>query len=308
MPLAGRDPWLSIAPIAEIAAPITACWCSCSSSPRERWRHPSSTGSPPTRLRRAPAWDCGFPDLQPGDAIHRRKLQPTDPARVRRLCLPRRERLDMPAPGETRPAVHQLVLRDPVWDGFYTPLGEIVGAIATRLNRLPVPHHPAVPQRRLRRAGRAAADSGGLAMTGLAVDLVFQLMQMTLVILIAPLLTGLVRAVKARLTRSPRPAAVAALSRSRAGSCARRRWSPTARRGCSARRPMSFGRHLGRRGADPDLRHWAAVFLVGRSDRHRRAAWLGPLLLALAGLDVGTSFAASAQAAKRCSPRSPSRR
>ncbi len=27
-------------------------------------------------------------------------------------------------------------LRDPVWDGFYTPLGELVGAIATRLNRL----------------------------------------------------------------------------------------------------------------------------------------------------------------------------
>ena len=42
-------------------------------------------------------------------------------------------------------------------------------------------------------------------MTGLAVDLVFQLMQMTLVILIAPLLTGLVRAVKARLTRRRGP-------------------------------------------------------------------------------------------------------
>jgi hydrogenase-4 component B len=27
-------------------------------------------------------------------------------------------------------------LRDPIWDGFYTPLGEIVGVIATRLNRL----------------------------------------------------------------------------------------------------------------------------------------------------------------------------
>jgi hypothetical protein len=42
----------------------------------------------------------------------------------------------MPAPGETRPAVYNLTLRDPVWDGFYTPLGELVGAIATRLNRL----------------------------------------------------------------------------------------------------------------------------------------------------------------------------
>ena len=36
-------------------------------------------------LRRAPAWDCGFPDAKPGDAIHRRELQPADPAGVRRL-------------------------------------------------------------------------------------------------------------------------------------------------------------------------------------------------------------------------------
>jgi len=42
-------------------------------------------------------------------------------------------------------------------------------------------------------------------MTALAVDLVFQLLQMTLVIVIAPLLTGVVRVVKARLTRRRGP-------------------------------------------------------------------------------------------------------
>jgi len=42
-------------------------------------------------------------------------------------------------------------------------------------------------------------------MTELAVDLVFQLLQMTLVIVIAPLLTGVARVVKARLTRRRGP-------------------------------------------------------------------------------------------------------
>ena len=42
-------------------------------------------------------------------------------------------------------------------------------------------------------------------MTNLVVDLVFQLLQMTLVIAIAPLLTGVVRVVKARLTRRRGP-------------------------------------------------------------------------------------------------------
>ena len=42
-------------------------------------------------------------------------------------------------------------------------------------------------------------------MTNLAVDLVFQFLQMTLVIGLAPLLTGLVRVVKARLQRRRGP-------------------------------------------------------------------------------------------------------
>ena len=42
-------------------------------------------------------------------------------------------------------------------------------------------------------------------MTDLAIDLVFQLVQMTLVIGLAPLLTGLVRVVKARLQRRRGP-------------------------------------------------------------------------------------------------------
>ena len=41
------------------------------------------------RLRRAPAWDCGYPDPSPITAIHRVELRPADPARVRRSGVPR---------------------------------------------------------------------------------------------------------------------------------------------------------------------------------------------------------------------------
>ena len=39
-------------------------------------------------LRRAPAWDCGFPDPQPGNAVHQRQLRPADPPGVRRRGVP----------------------------------------------------------------------------------------------------------------------------------------------------------------------------------------------------------------------------
>ena len=87
-------------------------------------------------MRRAPAWDCGFPEPSPAAQYTAESFsQP-----IRRVfggfVFRGRERVDMPAPGETRPAVHVMALRDPFWDAFYTPLGELVGAIATRLNWL----------------------------------------------------------------------------------------------------------------------------------------------------------------------------
>src|SRR5208337_3165053 len=68
-----------------------------------------------------------------------------------------------------------------------------------------VSHHPPVPQRRLRRAGRASGRARVMAMI---VDLVFQLVQMTLVIAVAPLLTGVVRVTKARLLRRQGPSII----------------------------------------------------------------------------------------------------
>jgi formate hydrogenlyase subunit 3/multisubunit Na+/H+ antiporter MnhD subunit len=136
MPLQAEIPWLSIAPIAESRSSynglLVFLFIVASGAMAASVIHRFASDA----LRRAPAWDCGFPDSSPATQYTAESFsQP-----IRRVfggyVFRGRERLDMPAPGETRPAVHQLVLRDPVWDGFYTPLGEIVGAIATRLNRL----------------------------------------------------------------------------------------------------------------------------------------------------------------------------
>jgi len=136
MPLQAKIPWLSIAPIAESRSSynglLVFLFIAASGAMAASVIHRLASDA----LRRAPAWDCGFPEPSPATQYTAESFsQP-----IRRVfggyVFRGRERIDMPAPGETRPAVHQVALRDPVWDGFYTPLGELVGAVATRLNRL----------------------------------------------------------------------------------------------------------------------------------------------------------------------------
>jgi len=87
-------------------------------------------------VRRAPAWDCGFPDPSPATQYTAGSFaQP-----IRRvfgtLVFRAREEVDMPAPGELRPARIQVRLQDLAWDGIYAPVAHAVGFAADRLNRL----------------------------------------------------------------------------------------------------------------------------------------------------------------------------
>jgi hydrogenase-4 component B len=88
------------------------------------------------RLRRAPAWDCGYPDATPVTQYTAMSFaQP-----IRRVfgtvVFLAREECDMPAPGDMRPARLTVQLRDPVWDTLYAPLVWSIGFAADRLNRL----------------------------------------------------------------------------------------------------------------------------------------------------------------------------
>jgi len=88
------------------------------------------------KLRRAPAWDCGYPDASTiGQYTASSFAQPI--RRVFGTVLFRaREEVDMPPPGSPSPARLTVVLRDPVWEGLYLPLAAAVTLASERLNRL----------------------------------------------------------------------------------------------------------------------------------------------------------------------------
>jgi hydrogenase-4 component B len=87
-------------------------------------------------LRRGPAWDCGFPDANPVTQYSADSFaQP-----IRRVfgvaVFAAREHVDMPAPGDGRPARLTVSLRDHVWDWLYAPINLAVQLAAERLNHL----------------------------------------------------------------------------------------------------------------------------------------------------------------------------
>jgi hypothetical protein len=85
-------------------------------------------------VRRAPAWDCGYPDPSPATQYTASSFAQPIRRVFATLVFQARERIDMPAPGQTRPARLEVVLRDPAWDGIYAPLVAAVGLVAGRLN------------------------------------------------------------------------------------------------------------------------------------------------------------------------------
>jgi NADH:ubiquinone oxidoreductase subunit 5 (subunit L)/multisubunit Na+/H+ antiporter MnhA subunit len=87
-------------------------------------------------VRRAPAWDCGFPDTGPLTQYAAGSFaQP-----IRRVfggdVFGAREQVDMPTPGDGRAARLTVVLHDYVWDGIYARIAGAVDAAAGRLNGL----------------------------------------------------------------------------------------------------------------------------------------------------------------------------
>ena len=87
------------------------------------------------KLRRAPPWDCGFPDPNPATQYSASSFaQP-----IRRVfgtvVFRAREHVEMPPPGLIAPARFVVELRDLAWDSLYAPVAGLVGGAADRLNR-----------------------------------------------------------------------------------------------------------------------------------------------------------------------------
>jgi hypothetical protein len=128
--------WLSIAPIAESRSSynglLVFLFVAASGSLAAYVIHRFASHA----LRRAPAWDCGFPDASPATQYTAASFsQP-----IRRVygahIFHARERVDMPAPGDLRPARFEVEIHDLVWEGLYAPLYRAVSYVADQLNPL----------------------------------------------------------------------------------------------------------------------------------------------------------------------------
>ena len=131
-----RQSWLSIVPIAsepQLLQRPAGLRLHRPVGGNRRSRHP------PLRLaRRSPRHRPGTAAF-PIPARRRNTAPRASPSRsagsMRRCIFGAREAVDMPAPGDMRPATFHLTLRDLVWETLYLPVAVAVGRSATALNR-----------------------------------------------------------------------------------------------------------------------------------------------------------------------------
>lgn len=87
------------------------------------------------RLRRAPPWACGF-DSPVAAAQYSPSSFAQPVRRVFATLVRAEERVEMPAPGDLRPARFTASWRDASWDLLYGPVGAVVGWLSLTLNQL----------------------------------------------------------------------------------------------------------------------------------------------------------------------------
>jgi hydrogenase-4 component B len=136
MPIQAREPWLSIVPIAESRSSynglLVMMFITLSASLAVFFIHRFASHA----LRRGPAWGCGFSDSTPAAQYSAEGFaQP-----IRRvfgtLVFHARDHVEMPAPGDTRPARLRIEVHDLIWERMYAPIAGAIGFAADRLNQL----------------------------------------------------------------------------------------------------------------------------------------------------------------------------
>jgi hydrogenase-4 component B len=136
MPMQSDTQWLSIVPIAASRSSydglLVFLFMTASATLAALAIHRLASN----RLRRAPAWDCGYPD--PSPATQYTAMSFAQPIRrvFGTVVFRAREHSEMPPPGSTRPARLSVEMHDLIWETLYAPVVVGVGFAADRLNRL----------------------------------------------------------------------------------------------------------------------------------------------------------------------------
>ncbi len=136
MPEQLDQPWLSIVPISQghssYNGALVFIFIALSASLGAYFIHRFGSRA----LRRAPAWDCGFPD----DAPDTQYSAPGFAEPIRRVFASRvfgaREEVTIPPPGSCAPARFRAPLSDPVWGCLYAPIGRVMDLVTGSMNRL----------------------------------------------------------------------------------------------------------------------------------------------------------------------------
>ena len=87
-------------------------------------------------LRRAPAWDCGFPDPSPSTQYTATSLAQPIRRVFGRSLFGAEEKVEMPEPSSLLPARLHVRVRDFIWEYLYLPIGTAVDAASARINGL----------------------------------------------------------------------------------------------------------------------------------------------------------------------------
>jgi hydrogenase-4 component B len=136
MPVQSGVEWLSIVPIAEGRSSyngiLVFLFMVISGSLAASAIHRLASD----KLRRAPAWDCGYPDASPATQYTAASFAQPIRHVFASVLFAAREHVEMPPPGDPRPARFTATLHDPVWDMLYLPLTRGIGFAAERLNHL----------------------------------------------------------------------------------------------------------------------------------------------------------------------------
>jgi hydrogenase-4 component B len=128
--------WLTIVPIAQSRSSYNglllfffiALAAGLGAEAIHRWASAAS--------RRSAAWDCGFPDPSPATQYSAASFSQPIRRVFGSVVFRASEEVDLPAPGDTRPARLRVRLHDVPWDTLYTPTAWLVGYAAERLNKL----------------------------------------------------------------------------------------------------------------------------------------------------------------------------
>jgi len=136
MPTQANVAWLSIAPVAESRSSYNGLLVFIfilMSSFGTRWVIGRLWPRP---VRRAPAWDCGVVETSPTTQYTASSFAQPFRRTLGNIAFSVREHLDMPLPGETRPARFGVELEDRAWRYAYWPVTRAVVFCADRINAL----------------------------------------------------------------------------------------------------------------------------------------------------------------------------